>query len=489
MKLTPRRNILPPAPPLRKLIGPSFILLGLGLGSGEIILWPYLASNYGLGIIWGTVVGITFQFFINMEVERWALINGESIFVGFARWLGWLPLWFILSTFAGFGWPGIGLAGAQILGNALGIHNYHLLGVTVFLLIGLILTLGKVLYNTVETFQKYLILIGIPLILLATLALVQPKDLLALLLGLVGIGSGDASLHPFSGQGSYFLLPKSIALTTFLGALAYSGAGGNLNLAQSFYVKDKGYGMGRYAQKITSILRRPRQPKTDQHSSLAGTTFDPEQEENLRNFRNWWRVINWEHLIVFWALGLFTMLLLALLAYTTTFGHSGTQQGIAFLLTESRIIAQRTLPLLGTLFLLVSAAMLFSTQLGVLETTSRIITENLLLLRQQLTSRAGHHPEEGNYDVSKIFYLVLWTQIIFGIAIFLLGFDEPRALITLGAVLNAFAMFFYIGMILYLNNRKLHPQLRPSGLRNLVLLAAWLFFGFFSLLTLREVLS
>ena len=38
---------------LKKLIGPSFILLALGLGSGEVILWPYLAANYGLGIIWG----------------------------------------------------------------------------------------------------------------------------------------------------------------------------------------------------------------------------------------------------------------------------------------------------------------------------------------------------------------------------------------------------------------------------------------------------
>ena len=57
---------LPEAWPLRKLIGPSFIILGVGLGSGELILWPYLSSNFGLGIIWAAVLGITFQFFINM---------------------------------------------------------------------------------------------------------------------------------------------------------------------------------------------------------------------------------------------------------------------------------------------------------------------------------------------------------------------------------------------------------------------------------------
>src|SRR3990172_7738455 len=90
---------LPPAPPLRKLLGPSFILLGLGLGSGELILWPYLASTYGLGIIWGALLGITFQFFLNMEIERYTLVRGESIFVGLARRVGqFAPLWFIFST-------------------------------------------------------------------------------------------------------------------------------------------------------------------------------------------------------------------------------------------------------------------------------------------------------------------------------------------------------------------------------------------------------
>ncbi|MCL4354658.1 Nramp family divalent metal transporter, partial [Patescibacteria group bacterium] len=66
---------LPDALPLKKIIGPSFIILGLGLGSGEIILWPYLTSHFGMGIIWGAVLGLTFQFFMNMEIE----ISKEAI--------------------------------------------------------------------------------------------------------------------------------------------------------------------------------------------------------------------------------------------------------------------------------------------------------------------------------------------------------------------------------------------------------------------------
>ena len=76
-------HALPKPPSLKNIIGPSFILLGLGLGSGEVILWPNLTSNYGMGIIWAAVVGILLQYFINMEVERYTLATGETVFVGF----------------------------------------------------------------------------------------------------------------------------------------------------------------------------------------------------------------------------------------------------------------------------------------------------------------------------------------------------------------------------------------------------------------------
>ena len=104
---------MPEAPPLKKLIGPSFIILGVGLGSGELILWPYLASNFGLGIAWAAVVGITLQFFLNMEIERYSLVTGESVFAGWAKkWGRVMPIWFIVSTIIPWMWPGIIAAAA-----------------------------------------------------------------------------------------------------------------------------------------------------------------------------------------------------------------------------------------------------------------------------------------------------------------------------------------------------------------------------------------
>src|SRR3989344_3240195 len=452
---------LPEAPSFRKLIGPSFIILGLGLGSGEVVLWPHMVGHYGLGVVWGIVLGVTMQFFINMEVERYALVNGESVFVGFARLLKFLPIWFILTTFLGFGWPGIGLYGASLLSHAFQLESPNTIAIILFLIIGCILSVGKVLYRTVETLQKYLIGEGVPLVLLLTLYLVEWSDLAALTKGIVGIG--------VSVQGdSYFFLPNGIAMGTFLGALAYAGAGGNLNLAQSCYVRDKGYGMGAYAQKITSLF------SSKEHTAfrLSGSTF-PATPENLRRFAVWWKLINTEHLIVFWALGLFTMLTLSLLAYGTTFGTEGNEQGIAFVINEASSIAAQTLPMFGPLFLLVAGIMLCATQLTVLDSTSRIITENILLLSRRSSA-----------NVSRVYYAVLWTQIVFGIGVFTIGFDQPLALIVLGAIINAFSMFVYTCIMLWLNNTSLQGALRPALWRNLVMVATFLFLGFFCAVTL-----
>ncbi|MBU1071214.1 Nramp family divalent metal transporter [Patescibacteria group bacterium] len=443
---------LPPPPSLKKLIGPSFILLGLGLGSGEIILWPLLTSIYGLGLVWGMVIGITIQFFINMEIERYALIYGESVFVGFKKLLRWLPIWFIFSTFISFGWPGIGLAGATAISKVTGLNSPEIIATIIFILIGLILSFGKSIYKTTESLQKILIMVGVPFIIVLTLYLSNSQDLVALAQGLIGQGN------------NYLFLPVGISLGTFLGALAYSGAGGNLNLAQSFYIRDKGYGMGHFADKITNI-------RSTKNISLSGTTF-PLTTQNLANFKKWWRLINQEHLIVFWFLGLLTMLTLGLLAFVTAGKSSNNQEGLNFLFNQASTISQKTLPIIGSTFLGLTGLMLLSTQLGVLDSTSRIISENTHLLKKK----------PGN--LSKTYFLALWLQIVFGIAVFSLGFNQPQQLIILGATLNAFAMFIYTGILLYLNNFRLPQPLRPHPIRNLILISSFIFLGYFCLQTL-----
>jgi len=454
---------------LFKLMGPSFIILALGLGSGEVILWPYLTSNYGLGIIWGALVGITFQYFMNMEIARYALIKGESVFVGLSKMYKRIPYWFIASTFLGFGLPGIIAASAHVLANVLGLGDFKWLAAAMLILIGLILSIGKTVYSMMEHITKTVIFIGVPFIFLLTIYIAKGTDWLHFTQGFVGRGDG------------YFFLPAGISLATFLAAFAYSGAGGNLNLSQSIYVKEKGYGMGKYAQKISGLFRAG---CDQQNVKLKGERFAI-TPESISRFRVWWQRVNIEHLVVFWFTGLLSMCLLMLLSYSTTYHLLGDkQQGITFLLQEGLNIGYLVAPWIGTLFLIVVAVMLFQTQLGVLDSTSRIMAENLAL-------RRTHKKQQVN--LTKIYFSFVWAQIAFGIILFAFNIYEPKTLIIVGAVINALAMFVHLGLVQRLNKRLLPKVFQPAWWRKAIIALIFVFFGIFSLVTLwsegHEMLS
>lgn len=448
---------LPKALPLRKLLGPSFILLGLGLGSGEVILWPYLTSLYGLGIIWGALVGITFQFFMNMEIERYALARGESVFAGFARVFKGSSIWYLFSTFFPWIWPGIAASSASLMASLFGFSNPSLLTIIFLISMGLILTLGPVLYKTLERFQMLLIGVGVPTIFALAIYMAQPTDWTALGNGILGYGDG------------FRFLPEGIVIATFLGAFAYSGAGGNLNLAQSFYIKEKGYGMGKYAGRITSILTGKKEDVTVSGSTFANTP------ENIKEFKKWWRNINIEHFLVFWVTGVVTIMLLALLSYMTAYGKVNSTGGVGFVLLEGAEIGKVLSPIFGTLFIFIAGATLFGTQLTVYDATSRILSENMILTFQNKFSER---------NIPKIYYTVLWLQILAGIIVILMGFTEPIQLLVLAAVLNAAAMFVHCGMTLLLNLKTMYKEIRPSYLRISVLLLALVFYGGFSIYNL-----
>lgn len=451
---------------IKKIIGPSFIILALGLGSGEVILWPYLVSNYGLGIAWGAMLGITFQFFINMEIERYALVKGESVFVGIAKMFRWAPYWFILSTFVGFGLPGIVAASAQVASHILGFETHKWVAIFMLLVIGFILSTGKTVYGMMEKITKIILLFGVPFIFILAIIMSSGMDWVALGKGVVGIGE------------TYWGFPVGITLATFFGAFAYSGAGGNLNLTQSIYIKEKGYGMGKYSQKIAGLFSSEGKK---QKIKLTGESFEM-NAENISRYKKWWKLINIEHVFVFWFLGLLSMLLLMILSYSTTYGVAGNVEGISFVLREGLVIGQKLNPIVGSLFLVAVSIMLFQTQLGVMDSTSRIMSENVAI------KKISKKPD-GAVSLNKIYYIFLWAQIGFGILLFLFNISEPKALIVLGAVINAFAMFVHTALVALLNRRSLPKVFEPGLLRKIMLCVIFLFFGFFSFLVLFDKLN
>ncbi|MBU0660924.1 Nramp family divalent metal transporter [Patescibacteria group bacterium] len=459
------KKVFPKPVPFKQLIGPSFIILALGLGSGEVILWPYMVSNYGLGIAWGAFLGITFQYFINMEIERYALVKGESVFVGIAKIFPKAVYWFIFSTFIGFGLPGIIAASAQVFGSIIGVEQFKWIAIIFLLLIGIILSVGKTVYTLMEGLTRTIILIGVPFVFVLTIVLSQSSDWGTLFQGLMGKGEG------------YTFFPAGISFATFLAAFAYSGAAGNLNLTQSIYVKEKGYGMGKYAQKIAGLFASK---DGAQKIKLTGTSFVDNKEHRAR-FNQWWKMISIEHGLIFWFVGLLSMCLLMLLAYVTVYGSTGTEEGILFVIYEGAAIGSQLFPAVGVSFLFVVGVMLFQTQLGVMDSTSRIMAENVAIKQVE-------HDKKETVNLSKLYYIFLWAQIGFGILLFLFNIYEPKTLLVLAAVINAFAMFVHVGLVFVVNHKLLPKAYRPRWWRKIVMIGIFLFFGFFSGLVLIDKL-
>lgn len=455
----------PPAPPLRKLIGPSFLILALGLGSGEVILWPYLAANHGLALAWGALAGITFQYFINMEIERYALVRGESVFVGIGRRWKAAPAWFVVSTFAGFGLPGIVAASATVAASLMGVADVRWVAIPMLVAVGAVLSAGKTVYGLMERLTKTVILVGVPFVFALAAVMAEGADWAALARGLVP-GAGGA------------LVPEGVAIATFLAAFAYSGAGGNLNLTQSIYVREKGYGMAAYAERMAGLFTAK---GTKARVRLSGETFE-DTEESRRTFGTWWKRVSVEHAVVFWFTGALSILMLMLLSYATAHGAPGNAQGIGFVLAEGAAIGARLAPWAGTAFLAAVAVMLLQTQLGVMDSTSRIMAENYAVAYTRRT---------GNQEVrlSRTYFAFLWAQIAFGVALFLVGQTEPKTLLVLGACLNAIAMFVHVGLVAVLNRTELPAAYRAPLWRRALLWGIFLFFGYFSAVVVWDQLA
>jgi hypothetical protein len=61
---------LPKPAPVGKLIGASVILLATALGSGDLLIWPYITTKLGVGLLWLATLGFLSQFFLILEIER-----------------------------------------------------------------------------------------------------------------------------------------------------------------------------------------------------------------------------------------------------------------------------------------------------------------------------------------------------------------------------------------------------------------------------------
>jgi hypothetical protein len=428
---------LPEPPRLRKLIGPSVILIGVGIASGEYILYPFIASKAGLVFLWAAVVGIVTQYFINMEIERYTLATGETALAGFQRL--WKPWGAILAACAVIAtmWPGWATGAATVTTFLVGAGDANVIAIGMLVAIGVTLTVSPVVYHTVETLE--LLKIGAVLVFV--------------LVALAAAVGGDAYRDAGQIATSVGTFPGSIDLAILVGALAASGAGGANNLVQSNWIRDKGFGMGRYVPRIVS-------PITGAEEAAPGGrryTF-PQDEENLARWRVWWRRANIEQFVSFVCVGLLAIIVFSLVAYSTLFGNPDLpdESGFDFIALESAVLDARVGSWFGTLFLAIGAVSLFAAALGIVDYVARLVADVV---------RCGYVRESARWTESRLYFAVVWTLLAFGSTILLLGFDQPLVLLTISTVLGGAIMVLYSCLLIVTNRRMLPTAVKVRGLR------------------------
>ncbi len=478
----------------RKMLGPSIILAGLSLGSGEYILWPYITYKSGFVFFWACLLGVVTQFFINMEIERWTLATGESAITGFCRlsrhW-AWIMLALNIIPWA---WPGWATGAANLAswlmfdptitelpGGGWQIETHYATAIAIggLLLVGVVLTSGPVVYNTVEKIQTVLVAMILFLVVVIAGATIRVDAVVAMLGGALSIGQMPD-------------LPKTgLSVMELLGALAFAGAGGTMNLGQSNLIKDKGYAMGRYIGRITS-------PLTGNEEAIPSTGFHfPHTAENMSRWRAWWRAANLEHFFSFLCTCVVCLVLMALIAYSLYYDSNGQLKpetakfgkDMAFVWGQASVLRELSpfgLPL-GTLlkfcFLLMGVAILFTTELGVLDVAARISTDIV---------KVNWLRENDRWPASRLYFLFLWGEILLGISILLsptvLGLKElkePLFLLKTSAAMNGGVMFVYSIILLYLNSKILSRSLSISPLRFVMLIWSSALFGYFTIQAVR----
>ena len=273
------------------MTGPGAVMVGLAVGSGEMVLWPWITAKFGAGMAWAAVLGIFVQVWVNFEVGRWAVATGESALTGFAR----VSSKFIYLFMAIL----ISLAFLPSWARATGvIIRYLLFGLEeqktgadwqwTILVYGCVFALlfgPKRIYATIERVVSVMVFVIVIGMITVVIQIGSMADVAELGRGLLNFG--------------HITLDNEFTFMRFFGAMVFVGAGGFGQLYYAYYLRDKGIGMGAQIPELTSALRDKGATDTE-----IGYRYR-DNPENARRFRDWFSYVKQDNILFFFLLNTF----------------------------------------------------------------------------------------------------------------------------------------------------------------------------------------
>jgi len=447
-----------PEPPRNywRLVGPGIVAGGVGLSSGEFVLWPFIASQVGLVLLWGAFVGVVTQFFLNMEVERYTLATGETAVTGFNRfWKHWGLVFAVLVYFANL-WPGWAISSATLASYLFG-GSPTIIAVVSLLVIGVGLTFAPVIYVALERLIFVKVAAVLILVILGVAFAIQPASWQALPSGFTGT------------------IPQGLSIALVFGAIAFAGSGGGQNLCQSNWIRDKGFGMGQYVPRLVSPVTGSIEAKS---TSVSSYIFEP-TPANMVRWNSWWRFANVEQIFSFVLVTVVTIGLTSMMAHSTLFGAPDLPNNVSFLQIEAQRLDTMVGGWFGALFLGVGAFSLFGSAMGIIDYTSRLAAD---IVKSTYMPRSS-------VSESRVYFWLVWGMVGLGCGILLAGVSQPITLLVISASTGGTIMFLYSMLLIALNRKKLPAAIRITPFRTATLVWSTLLFGSLAALTIYTQLQ
>lgn len=431
----PRRS-LSGFPGWRAALGPGIVWMALAQGSGELIWWPYMVAKYGLTFLCLLVPACLLQYPLNVEIGRYTLVTGESIFHGFIR-LGrgfgillWLLMTLSFLWFGAFASAG-GTAMAALTGLPAGWSArgqtlfWGYLSIAVFLLA---IVMSRVVYALVEGFMKAVALVTVVGLVWACL---QPAVLAAtpgFLRGLLG-PSGPMP-RPWDPADA----------TKLLTAITFAGLGGFWILLYSYWLRDKGSGMAAHVGRITG-------PRSDRPEPVPTDGWLPADDaETEARWARWRRYLGADALIGIGG-NLATTLMTCLLAWALLFPQGLLPQDYELAVVQSRFFEVSWGPIGRIIFLVVAAAFLTDTWLATADGVSRMQADIVQTL----------FPSTRRLELRQWYFIFLGLLTV--VTCFTMLLDAPGPLILISAVIGFAGTVIFPAALYLLNYRHLAAAL------------------------------
>lgn len=366
------RRPLPLFPGWWRALGPGIVWMALAQGSGELIWWPYLVAKYGLTFLCLLLPACLLQYPLNVEIGRYTLLTGETIFRGFLRLhrgFG-LALWALMTLsflwFGAFASAG-GTALAALTGFPAGwgargqtlFWGYASIGVFVVAAV-----FSGVVYRLVENFMK---VVAVTTVIGLAWACLQPEVLAALPSFVRGLAGPPAGSMP--------RLWDPADATKLLTGITFAGLGGFWILLYSYWLSEKGAGMAAHASHVTGVGGGAG-TATDEPAPVHGMAgvaalLPSDREETRAAWDRWRRYLTVDALVGIGG-NLCTTLMTCLLAWALLFPKGLLPEDYELAVVQSRFFEVSWGPVGRLLFLVVAAAFLTDTWLATADGVSRM---------------------------------------------------------------------------------------------------------------------